>query len=117
MFHFYNKNADGLLNIVSSVVKVKKDAFSNYLSSHKPVEWIDKHISNYEYLQWLNEIAGRSYTDITQYPVLPWVFVSNANRIDPETVQFRDLTKNMGLQGDADRIRYFQEKYNSKAEE
>lgn len=47
MFHFYNKNADNLLSIVSSVVKVKKDAFSNYVNSHKPVEWIDKRLSNY----------------------------------------------------------------------
>lgn len=34
-------------------------------------------MSNYEYLQWLNEIAGRNYNDITQYPVLPWVYVTN----------------------------------------
>lgn len=39
-------------------------------------------MSNYEYLQWLNEIAGRSYTDITQYPVIPWTFVSSSDKLE-----------------------------------
>lgn len=26
---------------------------------------------------WLNDVSGRSYIDITQYPILPWVFISN----------------------------------------
>lgn len=63
-------------------------------------------MSNYEYLQWLNEIAGRSYTDITQYPVLPWTYISDAVKV-VESDNFRDLTGNMGKQGDGDRIRYF----------
>ena len=77
MFHFHLKNVDAFLNILESYVKVKKDAFSNYVNSDEPLRWIDKFMSNYEYLQWLNEIAGRNYNDITQYPVLPWVFVGD----------------------------------------
>jgi hypothetical protein len=30
-------------------------------------------ISSFEYLQHLNTLAGRSYNDLTQYPVFPWV--------------------------------------------
>jgi len=73
-------------------------------------------LSNYEYLQWLNEIAGRSYTDITQYPVIPWTYVSDEVKV-VEKDNFRDLNKNMGMQGDSDRIRYFIEKYENKNEE
>lgn len=73
-------------------------------------------MSNYEYLQWLNEIAGRSYTDITQYPVIPWTYVSDEVKV-VEKDNFRDLNKNMGMQGDSDRIRYFIEKYENKNEE
>jgi hypothetical protein len=98
-------------------VKIKKDAYSNYLNGHQPVQWIDKYMSNYEYLQWLNEIAGRSYSDITQYPVLPWVYVTSSDKVEDDPKAFRDLSKNMGLQGDQDRIRYFIEKYSNKNEE
>ena len=73
-------------------------------------------MSNYEYLQWLNEIAGRSYSDITQYPVLPWSFVTKAEKVEENQQNYRDLSKNMGLQGDNDRIRYFLEKYNNQNE-
>ena len=30
-------------------------------------------ISNFQYLMHLNTLAGRSYNDLTQYPVFPWV--------------------------------------------
>lgn len=35
--------------------------------------WRRRQISNFEYLMRLNIIAGRSYNDINQYPVFPWV--------------------------------------------
>jgi len=111
LFYFYRKEKDPLkkrdidcfISVVENYVRVKKDAYNNYISSQKPLQWIDKAISNYEYLQWLNEIAGRSYCDITQYPVLPWVYVATSNQLDhPHYARalYRDLTKNMGLNGD-----------------
>ena len=30
-------------------------------------------VSNFEYLMYLNREAGRSFKDLTQYPVFPWV--------------------------------------------
>lgn len=30
-------------------------------------------LSNFDYLLWLNTLAGRSVNDLTQYPVFPWV--------------------------------------------
>lgn len=54
LFHFYLRNVDAFLAIVEQYVKVKKDSFSNYVNSRQPMEWIDKQMSNYEYLQWLN---------------------------------------------------------------
>lgn len=35
--------------------------------------WRRRQMSNFEYLMRLNIIAGRSYNDINQYPVFPWV--------------------------------------------
>jgi hypothetical protein len=36
-------------------------------------KWVDGQISNFEYLMILNTYAGRSYNDINQYPVFPWI--------------------------------------------
>jgi hypothetical protein len=77
MFHFYLKNIDAFINILEPTVKIRKDPYLTYLNANKPMQWIDKFMSNYEYLQWRNEIAGRNYSDITQYPVLPWTFVAD----------------------------------------
>lgn len=108
MFYFYHNNAQSFLSSIENGAKIKEDPFSNYVKSSQPLRWIDKSISNYEYLQWLNEIAGRSYNDITQYPFLPWIYKADKED-DPKP--YRDLTKNMGCNGDEQRIQHFISKY------
>eukprot|EP00727_Mastigamoeba_balamuthi_P014685 m51a1_g9842 putative neurobeachin-like protein 2 (2168) ;mRNA; r:1946877-1954862 len=60
--------------------------------------WVARRIGNFEYLMALNTVAGRSYNDLSQYPVFPWVVADYASeRLDlaaPAT--FRDLSKPMG---------------------
>ena len=60
--------------------------------------WQDGQMTNFEYLMLLNTLAGRSYNDLTQYPVFPWVVEDYASHTldldDPAT--FRDLSKPMG---------------------
>ena len=34
--------------------------------------WARWEISNFDYLMQLNTLAGRSYSDLNQYPVFPW---------------------------------------------
>jgi hypothetical protein len=110
LFYFHEKNIDKFISFLKQSTKnaknrmdtVFKDPYDEYLASNHTTLWIDKKISNWEYLQWLNDIAGRSYSDITQYPVLPWIFVEDAKA--PETTlanekSYRDLTKNMGSFG------------------
>lgn len=60
----------------------------------------------------LNTLAGRSFNDLTQYPVFPWVlrdYVSEELDLDNPAV-FRDLSKPMGAIGEA-RARQFRERY------
>lgn len=33
-------------------------------------KWVQREISNFEYLMQLNTIAGRTYNDLSQYPVV-----------------------------------------------
>jgi len=46
----------------------------------------------------LNTLAGRSYNDLTQYPVFPWVIADweseDLDLLNP--MVYRDLTKPMG---------------------
>ncbi|KAL1782504.1 neurobeachin 2 isoform X2 [Sigmodon hispidus] len=80
-----------------------------YLSSRSPQEmlrasgltqkWVQREISNFEYLMQLNTIAGRTYNDLSQYPVFPWVlqdYVSPVLDLSNPGV-FRDLSKPIGV--------------------
>ena len=37
------------------------------------LQWQNGIISNFDYLMYLNSAADRSFNDLTQYPVFPWV--------------------------------------------
>jgi len=36
-------------------------------------KWVNREISNFEYLMHISTISGRTYNDINQYPVFPWI--------------------------------------------
>ncbi|KAG7970449.1 hypothetical protein I3843_07G084600 [Carya illinoinensis] len=76
----------------SRLFKVMAKSFSK--------RWQNGEISNFQYLMHLNTLAGRGYSDLTQYPVFPWVLADyeseNLDFSDPKT--FRRLEKPMGCQ-------------------
>ncbi|KAH6937245.1 hypothetical protein HPB50_026199 [Hyalomma asiaticum] len=43
-----------------------------FQQSNMTQKWQRREISNFEYLMFLNTIAGRTYNDLNQYPVFPW---------------------------------------------
>ena len=66
--------------------------------------WIKGEISNFQYLMILNLFASRSFHDINQYPVFPWVIIDFTSKEldldtkDPQKLAkiFRDLSKPIG---------------------
>ncbi|KAJ2784172.1 hypothetical protein H4R18_001299 [Coemansia javaensis] len=76
--------------------------------------WQRGDLSNFDYLMALNTIAGRSYNDLSQYPVFPWVIRDYSSRWldlgDPKT--FRDLSRPIGALNEK-RLRHFIERYES----
>uniref|UniRef100_A0A673H369 WD repeat and FYVE domain-containing protein 3-like n=1 Tax=Sinocyclocheilus rhinocerous TaxID=307959 RepID=A0A673H369_9TELE len=70
--------------------------------------WERGEISNFQYLMHLNTLAGRSYNDLMQYPVFPWILADfDSEELDlnnPKT--FRNLSKPMGAQTDDRLIQY-----------
>lgn len=81
---------------ISMIASKRGQPFANRLLTKSPEFnsklWVNKQISTFDYLLYLNAIGDRSFTDFAQYPVFPWTlcdFESPSNRI-------RDLTKPMG---------------------
>ncbi|KAJ0974642.1 hypothetical protein J5N97_016607 [Dioscorea zingiberensis] len=74
--------------------------------------WRRREISNFEYLMILNTLAGRSYNDLTQYPVFPWVLADySSEKLDFNlSSTFRDLSKPVGAL-DQKRFQVFEDRY------
>ncbi|XP_029115173.1 WD repeat and FYVE domain-containing protein 3 isoform X3 [Scleropages formosus] len=70
--------------------------------------WERGEISNFQYLMHLNTLAGRSYNDLMQYPVFPWVLADyDSEELDlSNPTTFRNLAKPMGAQSDERLIQY-----------
>lgn len=79
-------------------------------------QWQRGEISNFYYLMMLNILAGRTFNDVTQYPVFPWVIADyTSNELDlNDPKSFRDFSKPMGAQS-AKREMQFVERYEALA--
>lgn len=93
-----------------------KMMMAQYLS-HLTKSWQNGEITNFEYLIKLNSAAGRSFLDLTQYPVFPWVLADYSSPAidltDPSV--YRDLSRPMGALG-SKRESQFRERYKTMAE-
>jgi len=73
--------------------------------------WATRTLSSYEYLLELNTIAGRSFNDLAQYPVLPWVLADyTSTTLDlGRAGALRDLHKPVGALN-PDRLAVFRDR-------
>lgn len=39
-------------------------------------KWANYEMPTFDYLMEINTLAGRSYSDLTQYPVVPWTLIN-----------------------------------------
>ena len=76
------------------VTRRKRQALAELYSS----QWRKGEISNFSYLMKLNTLAGRTYNDLSQYPVFPWILrdyqSDDLDLGDPRI--YRDLSKPIG---------------------
>ncbi|KAM4772207.1 lysosomal-trafficking regulator [Rhinophrynus dorsalis] len=100
--------------------KVRDDVYHNILSNNLPnlLEygnitalthlWCTGQITNFEYLTHLNKHAGRSFNDLMQYPVFPFILNDYASETldlsDP--VIYRNLGKPIAVQSKEKEDRY-----------
>lgn len=83
-------------------------------NSNMTQKWQRREISNFEYLMFLNTIAGRTYNDLNQYPVFPWVLTNyDSKELDlGQPSNYRDMSKPIGALN-PNRRAYFEERYES----
>uniref|UniRef100_A0A671UAJ2 Neurobeachin n=1 Tax=Sparus aurata TaxID=8175 RepID=A0A671UAJ2_SPAAU len=76
--------------------------------------WQRREISNFEYLIFLNTISGRTFNDLNQYPVFPWVITNyDSEELDLTLPSnFRDLSKPIGALNPK-RAAFFSDRYES----
>ncbi|KAH3684636.1 hypothetical protein WICPIJ_004392 [Wickerhamomyces pijperi] len=102
-----NPNANSFTSRLSNV-------FSPEFSLEATKKWQRGEISNFYYLMIINTLAGRTFNDLTQYPVFPWVIADYTSEeldlSDPKS--FRDLSKPMGAQSQA-RAQQFKDRYDA----
>ncbi|KAH0239987.1 beach-domain-containing protein, partial [Aureobasidium melanogenum] len=76
------------------------NVFNSTSSNAATRRWTRGEISNFQYLMLVNNMAGRTFNDLTQYPVFPWILADYTSEeldlTDPRS--FRDLSKPMGCQ-------------------
>lgn len=83
-------------NLISNKLDIKK-IYDN-LSLLK--KWNSYEMSNFEYLMEINHLSGRSYSDVTQFPVFPWVLINFSNKLSlADSTNYRNLSLPMGALG------------------
>lgn len=99
--------------------------------SDMSIKWQKREISNFDYLMFLNTVAGRTFNDLSQYPVFPWILTNyTSDSLDLSLASnFRDLSKVGHQAAEADllfqpigalsesRRKFFQERYSSWEDE
>ncbi|OHT12088.1 hypothetical protein TRFO_03707 [Tritrichomonas foetus] len=65
-------------------------------------KWVNRNITNFEYLCHLNTLSGRTFKDVSQYPIFPWVvkdYTSDKIKLI-DTSLYRDLSRPIGTLND-----------------
>ncbi|CAN8073341.1 unnamed protein product [Agarophyton chilense] len=103
---------DRALDVLIGVVKHKIQLFDRQELEQTLSLWRAGKVSNFDYLMYLNLAAGRSFNDLSQYPVFPWVLQDYESVLldldDPDS--FRDLSNPIGALN-AERLSLFRARH------
>eukprot|EP00727_Mastigamoeba_balamuthi_P007099 m51a1_g3009 putative beach domain-containing protein (2301) ;mRNA; r:833752-844561 len=132
---FFSNHTNALFNFPSQ--SVKQQVFNKIVytckppsllhsDSHSPADmlkkskltqmWQQHQLSNFDYLMALNTTAGRTYNDLTQYPVFPWILADyKSPKLDlSNPAVYRDLSKPVGALN-TERLAICRERYRGLA--
>lgn len=99
-------------SILLKVVKQEVQVFERRELEVVLSKWRSGQMSNFDYLMYLNLASGRSFNDMSQYPVFPWVLKNyDAEELDlANPASFRDLSTPIGALNN-ERLQVFKARY------
>ena len=105
-FNFYSdKNKIDFVNIIHDQtynIKIISDLKTEFRNKKFTENWLKNRISTLAYLLFVNKYACRSYNDVNQYPIFPWLELYEEKE--------RDLRYTIAAQTEEDRM-MLKEKY------
>ena len=83
-----------------------KDFFKN---NQITKEWKEERLSTYEYLLFLNKYSSRTFNDVNQYPIFPWLITKYQQEKENNNIKlfFRNFKYPMAAQIEENRINAF----------
>ena len=69
----FGESVAGISSNLSAASGVLQNLLGDSPLNELTQKWCNREISTFVYLMHLNTLAGRSYNDLTQYPVFPWI--------------------------------------------
>lgn len=99
---FHKEIRDSLFKSMSSwkkTVRLISEITPKTVKSYTK-KWLENKIDNFEYILTLNRLASRSFHDLSQYPVFPWVIKDfTSDKLDPANPEiYRNLAFPVGSQ-------------------
>ena len=91
-----NNNTKLLEHLKNKGLPTITDCKKHFRTQNYTLKWMDKKLSTFDYLLLLNKYSGRSFHDINQYPIFPWLQTGNGDMRDfnyPITLQTEDKRK------------------------
>ncbi|XP_043276506.1 protein FAN-like isoform X2 [Venturia canescens] len=108
------ENRDNLFESLTSQSELRLDTIPQ---NQMTLQWQNGALSNYDYLLYINSLADRTFHDLTQYPVMPWIIRDySSSTLDFNDVNiYRDLTKPIGAL-EPNRLGRLKERYEEMTE-
>jgi hypothetical protein len=118
MTKFSNTNFLDYIREVNEKEKYKisiiTDSKKEFKKRNYVKKWMEGQISNFDYLLILNKFSSRSFHDMNQYPVFPWI-IANYGKLDDKTL-YRNLSFPISVQTPEKRLQAVK-KYEEEKEE
>jgi len=95
-------------SVLGGATSINYKKFMNNLRAKITSQWVHGKMSNFDFIMHMNSFAGRTYNDLTQYPVFPWVLADydseELDLNDPNV--YRDFSKPMGGQNEKRAVQF-----------
>ncbi|XP_072766799.1 protein FAN isoform X2 [Anoplolepis gracilipes] len=92
------QNQDDRDQLYENLLKQSMVSLETVPQNQMTMRWQNGYISNYDYILYVNSLADRTFHDLTQYPVFPWIiqdYTSTTLNLNDINV-YRDLSKPIG---------------------